>query len=112
MCIERPRGAGYADLPIDLRVVRLELLVRDRPVGEPGATDRSPPRTLVEVARAEPPVIRGVVYAAAAHAPAVRQQAPGVPLRRFGFCRSVRLNRLGRDVEQLELPLHRELVVR
>src|SRR5690606_23366229 len=61
-------SAGYADLPIDFRVVRLEPLVGDRPVGEVGARNRTEHAALVEIDLAKAPEIGGEVHAAAADA--------------------------------------------
>src|SRR5690606_14305214 len=63
--VERAGRAGDADLPVDLRVVRLQLRVGDGPVGEAGALDRAEPAALDEVDLVEAPVVRREVDAAA-----------------------------------------------
>ncbi len=61
--IGKPR---HPDLPLHLGVVRLELLVGNRPVSEPGAGDGAQETSLFEVDLVKAPEVRRVVDAAAA----------------------------------------------
>src|SRR5690348_6473401 len=70
--IERTRRAGDSDLPIHFRVVRLELLIRDRPVGETGAGQRAFHTGFLEVDLTKAPKVRREVHARSTHAPTVR----------------------------------------
>src|SRR6185295_13335662 len=66
--IERARAGEprHSDLPLDPTVIRLEVGVTDRPIGEPGSLDWSLPASLDEIDFVEAPVIRGEVHRAAA----------------------------------------------
>ena len=81
-----------ADLPLDLGVVRLEIGVRDRPVGEPRAWDRAEHAALVEVDFVEAPEVRRVVQARAADATSVHHRAG------LNFCSSAFLSGASRNV--------------
>ena len=85
--IERA-GAGetrHADLPLDLGVVRLEIGVGDRPVGEAGAGDRAEHAALDEVDLVKAPEVRRVVQARAADAASVPEGR--LELLQLGFLR-------------------------
>ena len=94
--IERPRRAGHADFPVDLRVVRLEILIGDGPVGEAGARDRPLHARFLEIDLAEAPEVRREVHARAADAAAVQHRglrlAP-CPSRSCGTCSARCANR-------------------
>src|ERR1700751_3464382 len=85
--IERA-GAGEArdaDFPLNLGVVRLEVGIRDRPVGEVGAGNVGELVVLLEIDFVESPEVSGEVDAAAADATAIENRLlfPGGFIRRF-----------------------------
>jgi hypothetical protein len=67
--------AGHADFPLYFRVIRLEIGVGDRPVGEAGAGDRAELGALDEIDFVEPPEIRGEMDAGATDQATVNQRA-------------------------------------
>ena len=80
-----PGETGDADLPVDFRVVGLELIVGKRPVGEPSAGDAAKTAVLVEVDVVKAPVVAGEVRCCC-HRPfarsGVRAYPPSVPRSR------------------------------
>jgi hypothetical protein len=68
--------AGHTDVPVDLRVVRLELGVIERPVREAGTGNLPEHTALVEVDLAEAPVVGREVHRRAADAARVEQRWP------------------------------------
>src|SRR5205807_553719 len=69
--IEWSGCASHADLPIDFRVVRLEILVRDRPIREARTLEGSARAGFLEVDLTETPEVRREVHARAADEPTV-----------------------------------------
>ena len=91
------REAGNADLPLDFGVVGLEVGVRDRPIGEAGAYNRTDLAALDEIDFMEAPEIRGEVDAGATDASAVYQRALrlGFVIRRLAECGWLKLWMVG-----------------
>src|SRR5262245_29768600 len=105
MRVERPRRARDADLPIDFRVIRLELVVGERPIIEAGAGDRSEQRPLAKIDRTKTPVVRREMHAGAADAAAIGEPASSIARPRLVVARAKRLKRLERRVEHPALAL-------
>jgi hypothetical protein len=87
--VERTRAgeARHADLPLDLGVIRLEVGVGDRPVGEAGAGNRAKDAALVEIDLVKAPEVGRVVQA-----PATDRAA--IPERRLEFLKRGLLRRI------------------
>src|SRR6266481_8393135 len=67
----RPGEAGYADYPLDLRVVRLKVGIGNRPIGKGGAGNIADLAVFLEIDFVETPEVGGEVDAAAADATAI-----------------------------------------
>src|SRR5690606_25811023 len=89
--IPRTGQSRNADLPVHLRVVGLEILVGDGPVGERGSFRRTMERPLLEVDRSQPPEIAREVNAAAADVVRVAEASPLDDLRLLVFVLPERL---------------------
>src|SRR5947209_3746958 len=63
----RSREARNPEIVLGFRIVRLEIGVADRPVGERSARNITEEAALVKIALMEAPVITGEVYRAAAY---------------------------------------------
>ena len=64
----RAGQAGNPDLPFHLAVIRFQLLIGDRPVGQRRAGNVTVHSVLLKIQRVETPVIGGEMHAAAADA--------------------------------------------
>ncbi len=88
---------GNADFPFHFRVIRLEVGVSDRPVGERGARNRSNFAALDKINFMEAPVVRGEMDAGPADHPAVdvRAMSLGFVLRRLAESSGLKLRMIG-----------------
>src|SRR5262249_45892813 len=75
------REPGYADLPFDLGIVRLQLRIPDRPIREPCAGDTAEPAMLLEIDLPESPVIGSEMRAAATDRARIPQRVAAVAVR-------------------------------
>ena len=88
------RQPGHADFPLDLGVVGLEFVVRDRPVGERRARDCAEAAALVEVDLVQAPEVRGEVHGTAAdvrRVPRGRKLRDALRLLRRGLAERLRV---------------------
>src|SRR5215469_15114250 len=72
--VERARRAGHPYLPIHLRVVRLEILIRDWPIGEASAGQGALHARFLEIDLAKSPEVRREMDARAADAACVDER--------------------------------------
>ena len=108
--IERAGRTGNSHFPIDFRVIRLEVLVRDWPVGESRPLGNSLRAGLLEVDLAKAPIVRGVMDARAADTASVDIGRLNFGLLLISLPKGVR--RFGGIACQMVLPPDLDLVVR
>ena len=104
-----PRQPRHTNLPLDLRVVGLEVGIRDRPVGHTRARRHTEPRGLLELEFWKTPEIRGEV-----HAPAANHATVCGPSTFFRGLRLLRPHGVGLEVvivRETRTIVHPDLVV-